>query len=90
MAFGESNSNDLGPLRVRSLELALKATRIHAEKKYPGQVFTQGQLEAQARRSLDTFLQTRRNGKTFATAEAADLEAMIEAIEKTLSTVPAA
>jgi hypothetical protein len=90
--FGEENgqSHDLGPLRVKSLELASKSARIFTEKKYPGQVFSQGQLEAQARRSMESFLQTKRGGKTFQTADQDDLIALVEAIEKSLSTVPGA
>jgi hypothetical protein len=89
MSFTEDNgSTDLGPWRVKALELAGKSARIFTEKKYPGQVFSQGQLEAQARRSIDGFLQTKRGGKTFQTADAEDLQALVEAIEKTLSTVP--
>jgi hypothetical protein len=89
--FGEENgqSHDLGPLRVKALELASKSARIFTEKKYPGQVFSQGQLEAQARRSMESFLQTKRSGKTFQTAGQDDLIALVEAIEKSLSTVPA-
>jgi hypothetical protein len=87
--FGETNGGtDLGPWRVKALELASKSARIFTEHKYPGQVFSQGQLEAQARRSIDGFLQTKRGGKTFQTADAEDLQALVEAIEKTLSTVP--
>jgi hypothetical protein len=88
--FGEDHgqSNDLGPLRVKALELASKSARIFTEKKYPGQVFSQGQLEAQARRSMESFLQTKRGGKTFQTAGQDDLIALVEAIEKSLSTVP--
>jgi hypothetical protein len=91
--FGEENgqsTNDLGPLRVKALELASKSARIFTEKKYPGQVFSQGQLEAQARRSMESFLQTKRGGKTFQTAGQDDLIALVEAIEKSLSTVPGA
>jgi hypothetical protein len=89
-SFGEENgqSHDLGPLRVKALELASKSARIFTEKKYPGQVFSQGQLEAQARRSMESFLQTKRGGKTFQTADQDDLIALVEAIEKSLSTVP--
>jgi hypothetical protein len=93
VTFGETDghtSNDLGPLRVKSLELASKSARIFTEKKYPGQVFSQGQLEAQARRSMESFLQTKRGGKTFQTADQDDLIALVEAIEKSLSTVPGA
>jgi hypothetical protein len=75
---------------VKALELAGKSARIFTEKKYPGQVFSQGQLEAQARRSMESFLQTKRGGKTFQTAGQDDLIALVEAIEKSLSTVPGA
>jgi hypothetical protein len=82
--------NGIEPLRTEALKLAANSQRIAAEAKYPGQSFTQHQLESVGRRSIEKWLaRENRAAKTLTEATEQDLKDVITAIQKTLQSAAA-
>jgi ferredoxin len=74
--------NGIEGLRQKAVKTAAEVHRIHAEAKYPGQQFTDHQLEVVGRRSIDKWLE-REKRPVFAQAGEEDLRDLITAMEKT-------